>query len=417
MGHAYCSPSGAHRWLVCTAAPHFEDQFPPSESEYAAEGTLAHSVMELHVQKTFLGMTTRTFNSRMKKLHDDPLWRDDPVWEAELENCAKAYIEHISTIRAGFSEPPFMAVEVEVQMKDVVPEGYGRCDCLMVGGDTLAIVDYKHGQGVLVDADHNPQLMLYALGALNSYGLFYNVKKVSMSICQPRGRGTTSKFAEMTVDELREWAESIKPRAQEAYHGPGTFVPGEHCRFCRGKQWCKARAYGALEAAKFEGRSPMEAVLASQLPEPLPEPDLTVPKLTLDEIGELMQRGAQLKAWLGDMEEFALKTILEGEKISGFKVVEGKSTRKFRDPDKALDILQQHYDKALLYDYVPKSLAQLEKVVGRKDFGELLSKEIFVPKGKPTLVPETDPRPEFSSGDNDFSGLITADASPEQGQA
>lgn len=223
--HALLSASSASRWLACTAAPRFEEGLPESTSDYAEEGRLAHAIAELKVLKKFTIMTNRTYNSRLNKLKKEA--RYDP----EMDKTTDLYLEHLLEQAMTYNSPPTVAAEVKVDFADYVPEGFGTCDCVMIGGDTLCITDYKHGKGVPVSAEGNPQMRLYALGALKRYAPIFGdaIKKVRMSIDQPRLDSYTTDT--ITVEELRAWGESIKPTAQKAFSGLGEFVPGDHCRF------------------------------------------------------------------------------------------------------------------------------------------------------------------------------------------
>lgn len=389
--HAKCSPSAAYRWLECTAAPTFEEQFPEvAASDYAREGTLAHSICELFVRREFVEkMPKRTFNARLKKLQAEELYDDEMLTTAEV------YVEYLREKALGFKATPFVAPEVRVDLTDYIPECFGTCDCVMFGDDTLHITDYKHGKGVPVSAIGNPQMRLYALGALRLYRVIFgdSIKRVSMAICQPRLSANVEEDS-MTVEELLAWGESVKPRALEAFNGPGEFVPGEHCRFCRGRERCRARADKQTALEDFKG-------LVAASAEPKPGQSAV---LTDAEIGDLLKRGAELVQWYTDLQGYALGAILDGGVIPGFKVVEGRSNRAFSDPDAALQTIEAAgYDRAMLYDYKPKSLSELEKLLGKKDFAATVGDYVIKPPGKPTLVPETDKRPPYSPAAVDFA--------------
>ena len=372
--HAFLSASKAHRFIACTAAPHFEAQFPEGPpSPYAAEGTLAHSICELYARKHLVEpMSKRKFNSQLKKLQAKELY--DP----EMLKTAEAYIDFLSAKAMTYDAMPVVTLETRVDFSDIVPEGFGTCDCAMVGGDTLSIVDYKHGKGVPVAAKDNPQLRLYAWGALRLFRPFYgdNIQRVSMSIFQPRLSTELNEEA-LTVAELQDWAETIKPLALEAYTGPGKFVPGDHCRFCRGKAQCRARAENNLGLEEFRGCAP--------------------DKLSDAEIGQVLTRGAHLAQWLKDVEEYATQTLLDGGAIPGYKLIEGVSKRRFDDPDAAMTTARENgYDKALLYNYTPITLTALEKLMGKVEFDKVMAGHVIKPPGKPKLVPEDDPKPPYS---------------------
>ena len=389
--HAKCSPSAAYRWLECTAAPTFEEQFPEvAASDYAREGTLAHSICELFVRREFWKRTPkRTLNAQLKKLQAEELYDDEMLTTAEV------YVEYLREKALGFKATPFVAPEVRVDLTDYIPECFGTCDCVMFGDDTLHITDYKHGKGVPVSAIGNPQMRLYALGALRLYRVIFgdSIKRVSMAICQPRLSSNVEEDS-MTVEELLAWGESVKPRALEAFNGPGEFVPGEHCRFCRGRERCRARADEQTSLEHFKS-------FVAENAEPKPGQSAI---LTDAEIGDLLKRGAELVQWYTDLQAYALGAILGGGVIPGFKVVEGRSNRAFSDPDAALQTIEAAgYDRAMLYDYKPKSLSELEKLLGKKDFAATVGDYVIKPPGKPTLVPETDKRPPYSPAAVDFA--------------
>lgn len=396
--HALLSASSAHRWLACTAAPHFEENFPDGTSTYAEEGTLAHAICELYARKKFTIMTTRKFNADLKKLQAQPLYQE------EMLRTAEAYVEYLTEKAMSYTATPHVAMEVKVDLTEYIPDGFGTCDCIMVGGDTLHITDYKHGKGVSVSAVENPQMRLYALGALRLYRAVYGdqIKKVSMGICQPRLSEAASEDA-LTVEELLAWGESIKPIAKEAFEGPGTFCPGDHCRFCKGKAQCRARAahfagFDDYTGIEFAGKLD-EKTLAERVAE-------GTPVLSDADVADLLVRAAGLVAWYKDLEEYATGALLAGGEIPGFKLVEGRSNRAFSDTDEAIKaLIAAGYDEAMIYDRKPKTLTELEKLLGKKTFVELLSSFIVKPKGKPTLAPASDKREAYIPGAAEFEGV------------
>ena len=392
--HALLSASSAARWLHCTAAPRFEAQFPESTSEYAEEGRLAHAICELKVIKHFTtAIKPREFAAKLKELKQDPLYQD------EMDKTSDLYIEHLSERAMRYSERPNITAEVRVDFSDYVPEGFGTCDCVMIGGDTLSITDYKHGKGVPVSAEGNPQMRLYALGALKRYAPVYgdSIKQVCMTIEQPRIQ--TDPSSEMiTVEELRAWGESIKPIAAKAYMGIGTFAPGEHCRFCRGKAQCRARAEQNTALEEFKDCAPQSAAKEGQ------------GVLTDEEVGELLIQGQELVKWYKDLEEYALSTILGGGTIAGWKAVAGRSIRAFADQDAAIAaVLAAGYDEALVYDRKPKTLTEIEKLMGKSEFADKLGSYVIKPPGKPTLALVTDKRAAYNPAAADFAEVIQHD--------
>lgn len=395
--HAILSPSAAHRWLHCTPAPRVEAEFPETTSEYAEEGRLAHSVCELAAKKKFTVMNNRTYNSRLKKLKADPKWDD------EMLSTAATYVEHLTEHAMRFEHAPYVALEVQVDITDYAPEAFGTCDCVMIGGDELIITDYKHGKGVPVSAQDNPQMLLYALGALKLYRPIYGdmIHRVSTYIDQPRLGSYDG--ASMTVEELLAWGESIKPKAAAAFMGTGGFAPGEWCRFCRAKAKCRARANQNTALEDFKDCIPLGRSIPMQA-----EYDTTGFKLsnclTDEEIGALLVRAEGLVAWYNDLKEYALAACLNGKTIPGWKAVEGRSTRAWTDQDAALEALMAGgVEEAIIYDRVPKTLAQLEKVIGKQRFGELVGGMITKSPGKPALAAESDKRPAYNGAAADFS--------------
>lgn len=395
--HAILSPSAAHRWLHCTPAPRVEAEFPETTSEYAEEGRLAHSVCELAAKKKFTVMNNRTYNSRLKKLKADPKWDD------EMLSTAATYVEHLTEHAMRFEHAPYVALEVQVDITDYAPEAFGTCDCVMIGGDELIITDYKHGKGVPVSAQDNPQMLLYALGALKLYRPIYGdmIRRVSTYIDQPRLGSYDG--ASMTVEELLAWGESIKPKAAAAFMGTGEFAPGEWCRFCRAKAKCRARANQNTALEDFKDCIPLGRSIPMQT-----EYDATGFKpsncLTDEEIGALLVRAEGLVAWYNDLKEYALVACLNGKTIPGWKAVEGRSTRAWTDQDAALEALMAGgVEEAIIYDRVPKTLAQLEKVIGKQRFGELVDGMITKSPGKPALAAESDKRPVYNGAAADFS--------------
>lgn len=399
--HAFCSASSSERWLNCTAAPHYEAQFPDGDpGKYANEGTLAHKICEMTVQYNAGIITKRTFNSRLKKCKEEELYSDEMLRTAEF------YAGQIWEKSMAYGSKPYLATEVRVDFSDYVPEGFGTCDCILIGGSTLSIFDYKHGKGVQVSAENNSQMRLYALGALRQYGMFYSIDRVSMSIIQPRITEDVSS-EEISAEDLLKWGEQIKPLAQKAYTGEGAeFKEGPWCRFCKGKAVCRARAENMTALEDFMNL-PIIGKMTDQ-----EKQDRTAAEiagfpvshvLTDKEVGDLLARGARLTAWYEDLKNYALDAILAGKSIAGWKVVEGRATRIWDDADEALKAIEAAgYDEALLYDRKAKTLSELEKMIGKKRFAEIAGSHIVKPTGKPTLVIESDKRAPYSAAAADF---------------
>ena len=371
--HALLSASSAHRWLHCTGSPLLEKEFPDTTSVYAQEGTLAHELCELKLKKYTTVMPKGTYTRAHNKIMKSELWQN------EMEATSETYLEYVKEIMLACEIAPAVLIEKRVDFSRYVPEGFGTADCLILAGDTLHVIDYKHGKGVVVDADHNPQMMLYALGAMDELSLLYRFKSVHMVIVQPRVNNI-SEFT-MTADELREWGESVvKPKAEAAMSGKGEFEAGDWCRFCRAKQQCKTR---------YESNDSLYPELSERH-----DPRL----ITLTELGEYLKRGKDMAAWLEDMKEYALSESLAGAEVPGWKAVEGRGSRAFNDTDEAVDTLVKNgIDESVLYERRVLTLAQMEKAVGKKAFGEIVGNLIVKNPGKPTLVEESDKRPKITN--------------------
>lgn len=371
--HALLSASGAHRWLHCTGSPLLEKDFPDSTSVYAQEGTLAHELCELKLKKYTTVMPKGTYTRAHNKIMKSELWQN------EMEMTSDAYLEYVIDIILSYKIAPVVLIEKRVDFSRYVPEGFGTADCLILAGDTLHVVDYKHGKGVVVDADHNPQMMLYALGAMSELSLLYRFKFVHMTIVQPRVNNI-SEFT-LTADELTEWGEMVvKPKAEAAISGKGEFEAGDWCRFCRAKQQCKTR---------YEANDSLYPELSERH-----DPRL----ITLAELGKYLKRGKDMAAWLEDMKEYALSESLAGAEVPGWKAVEGRGSRAFTDTDEAVDtLIKNGIDESVLYERRVLTLAQMEKAVGKKAFGELVGDLVVKNPGKPTLVEESDKRPKITN--------------------
>ena len=370
--HALLSASSAHRWLHCTGSPLLEKEFPDTTSVYAKEGTLAHELCELKLKKYTTVMPKGTYTRAHNKIMKSELWQN------EMESTSETYLEYVKEIMLSCEIAPAVLIEKRVDFSRYVPEGFGTADCLILAGDTLHAIDYKHGKGVVVDADHNPQMMLYALGAMSELSLLYRFKFVHMTIVQPRVNNI-SEFT-MSADELIEWGETVvKPKAEAAISGNGEFEAGDWCRFCRAKRQCKTR---------YESNDSLYSELSVQH-----DPRL----ITLDELGEYLRRGRDMAAWLEDMKEYALSESLAGADVPGWKAVEGRGSRAFTDTDEAVNTLVKNgIDESVLYERRVLTLAQMEKAVGKKAFGEIVGNLVVKNPGKPTLVEESDKRPKIT---------------------
>lgn len=403
--HALLGASSAHRWLNCPPSARLTENMPDTESPYAAAGTLAHEIAEFKARKYFLEpMSTRTYNSRLKKL------QAKEHYDKGMDSATDAYLEHLKARAMSYPTQPAVALEVQVDFSDIVPEGFGTADCIMIGSGVLDVIDYKNGSGVVVEAENNPQMMLYAWGALNLYRPIFgdSIHTVHMSIVQPNAGGVRE--WEVEKDWIEVWAtQSAKPKAEYAFNGGGDFNPGDWCRFCKAKAQCSARAAKMLElepmvvtnampAAAWEKKA-TEVIAAGGVVQGTPPPLLTDEK-----IGDVLTRARNIAAWVKDLEAYALTATLDGHRIAGWKAVEGRGTRDWiGGTDTAFPALQANgIDEALLYERKPVTVAGLEKALGKKTFAEAAEGLWIKSPGKPTLVPESDTRPPYNAAEAVF---------------
>lgn len=371
--HAKLSASGAHRWLACPGSILLEEDLPDRGSPYAAEGTLAHAVGELKLRRYFdRGISPKKFSAAMAG------FRESEYWKGEMDRYTEDYFDEVKRRSLLYPEIPYVAVEERVNFSKWVPEGFGTCDCVMIHGDEMQVIDLKYGKGVAVNPENNPQLMLYGLGAYAAYSSIYEIKTVRLVIMQPRLDSTLEWV--IRTEDLLAWGDGIKATAREAYEGSERLAPGDHCRFCRAKARCPERGermFQVVETIK-------------------PEMAKEIALLSNEEIATFLTASKGIIDWIKDLEDEALRSILAGEDVPGYKAVEGRSNRAFKDQDRALEILKGiGFDEAVLYERKPLSLSKLEKIVGKKTLGEVLEDEIIKPQGKPTLVEESDKRPPF----------------------
>ena len=401
-GHALLSPSSAHRWLNCTRAPRLEETLPEKTTKYAAEGTLAHSVCEIMAKLRFKKISKNEYSENLEAL------KQDPLWDNEMIKTAETYIEHLQKNYMSYKHFPYIAFETKVNLANYVPESFGRCDCIIIGENTLIITDYKHGEGVSVKAEKNPQMMLYALGALDYFNIIYGntIKDVKLCIDQPRKKSYDCWTC--STDELRTWGESIKIFAQMAFRGLGEFKAGDWCKFCRANGQCKAQAGQQLRAVDDFG-----SVVNQDRCDNSVEAKLN--QLSPNDLANILSRSDAISEWLKSVKEYALKIMLEGTTIPGYKVVESSGgKRSWSDEKAALETLEYNgYKHEDLFEEKAKSLAALEKNIGVEKFYNLVGKFITKPQGKPTIAEESDKRKAFNSAAADFADVAQNDKSTQ----
>ena len=367
--HAFLSASASHRWLECPPSAKLCAEQDDRASPYAKQGTDAHALCEYKVL-TALGRPAK-----------DPA-EDLDYFDTEMDNCTNEYCTYVmeQLQEAGqYCKDPEVLVEQRLDFSRWVPNGFGTGDCLIVADKVLHIIDFKYGLGILVEAENNSQMMCYALGALEIYNGIYDIESVKMTIFQPR-RENISTY-EMDKADLLHWAETIlKPTAELAYIGEGEYKAGNHCQFCKAKVTCRRRAEYNLEMARYDFEMP--AIL-----------DET-------EIAAILPRIDDLVAWAGDIKEYALQQAMSGTEYPGFKVVEGRSVRKYTDEAAvAATVTDAGYDP---YEKKVLGITAMTSLLGKKRFEELLSGFITKPPGRPTLVPDSDKRPALNTAKDDF---------------
>lgn len=360
-GHALLSASSAHRWLVCPPSAVAAEAYPKQETEYTQEGTLAHEVAEA---------TVRAAIEKKKLAITVP-----EGLTTEMLNCADEYRDYI--LEQIGSDTAAVLLEQRLDFSPWVSEGFGTADCIIIQGKTMDVIDYKYGAGVKVPADDNPQMKLYGLGALNEFSFAYDIDKVRLHIFQPRMNNIS--VYELTADELMEWGEkTVKPIAEKAAKGKGTYKPGEHCRFCPHAGRCKALTKVCTEYVETHGIR------------------VGVPTLAPFEVADVLAMEPLVSLWLKRVKDQALTTLLNGGGIPGYKAVAGRGTRAWTDELQVQSTLEA---AGFTTEEITKtellSVAQMEKSIGKKKAAEILTDLIISKQGAPTIAPVTDKRPVY----------------------
>lgn len=371
--HAVLSASSANRWLHCPPSVRLSEGYMDKASVFAMEGTSAHELCEYKLRSA-LGMEA-----------ENPTENLD-FYNTEMEECAEDYATYILELVEKAKETcsdPVVMVEQRVDFSRYVPEGFGTADCIIIADKILNIVDYKHGKGVEVSAENNPQMKLYALGALELFDCLYDISKVQMTIFQPR-LSNVSVFV-MDKADLLNWAnDELTAKAELAFEGKGELCCGEWCKFCKAKSNCKERARVNMEMAQYEFRK-------SSL-------------LTDEEVVDILSKVDELISWASDVKNFALEQAVRGKQWPGWKVVEGRSNRKYTDEGAVAQVVKNAgYNP---YDEKIMGITNMTKMLGKEKFNELLGDFVERPQGKPTLVTEDDKRPEMNTAKEDFKEEI-----------
>ena len=379
--HALLSPSAAHRWLNCTAAPLLEKDVEDKGSVYAEEGTLAHAYCAKKI-KDFLKRDSSGEDKEIAELADK-------YHTGEMDEYTDTYktivLEKFNAARAKTADAQLL-IEVKLDFSKFVPDAFGTADAVIIADGLMEVIDFKYGKGVKVSAHDNPQMKIYALGAYEAFSFEYNITRVKMTIVQPR-IDNLSEF-ETSISDLLWWTRTVlTPKAEEAFSGQGKQSPGAWCQFCKVKSRCKALAKTCVDTTtanpdpKLIGKEDMESVI--------------LPKL------------ATIKTWLAGVEEYALEQALSGVEYSGYKIVEGRSIRRITDQEAVMSLLDKEgYAKETYVKPTElRSITDLERLIGKKRFASLCAEYITKPLGKPALVPDDDKRPAFNSATDDFKNI------------
>jgi len=364
--------------MACPPSARLEDQYEDSTSVFAEEGTFAHELSELHLGLFLDHFSKMAFTRRLNKKKQEDFYSQD--MEDYVQQYVDIVIERINEARAR-SEDAEILIEQRLDFSEWVPEGFGTGDVVIISDGKLEVIDLKYGKGVEVSAVENPQLRLYGLGAYNQFGMLYDLEEISTTIVQPRLDNISTET--LSVSDLVAWAETeVKPKADLADKGEGYFTAGDHCRFCKARFTCRARADANLELAKHDFAKPDE--------------------LEHDEISGILEKAKELQKWAADIEKYALEQAEQhGTKFPGWKLVEGRSNRKYTDETAVFETLTtEGYEEDRIAPRKLLTLSNLEKTIGKKQFGDLLGDLVIKPAGKPTLVPESDKRPELNSTDS-----------------
>jgi len=370
--HSLLSASSSNKWINCPPSARLCESYEDKGSDYAAQGTDAHSLCEYKF-KVALGISTKDPTPHL------------PYYDEEMKECAEGYagyiLELIETAKQKCGDPVVL-IEQRLDYSKYVEGGFGTGDCLIIADGTLHVVDYKHGQGLLVEAEGNTQMQLYALGSLEIFDCIYDIDTVSMTIYQPR-RDNISTYT-VSKESLYQWAnEVLKPTAKLAYAGEGEYSSGEWCQFCKAKHDCRERAESNMELAKYDFKLP--------------------PLLTDDEVEDILEKIDGLISWASDIKDYALTAAISGKQWNNWKLVEGRANRRYTDEAAVAEAVRAHgFDP---YEHKVLGITAMTALIGKKRFEEILQSYIEKPQGRPTLVPESDKRPAMNTAKQDFNEI------------
>nr|DAH43161.1 MAG TPA: Protein of unknown function (DUF2800) [Caudoviricetes sp.] len=372
--HARLGPSAAHRWIECPGSIALSEQcLVPAPSEYAEEGTIAHALAELKLRKYLGELRGAAYTAKLKKI------QSSEHYNGEMEEATDFYVDSVLERLAAAGDDAELLVEQQFSLDTWVPESFGTSDAVVIGGNAIEVIDLKYGKGVRVDAKGNPQLRLYGLGAAGLFGDLYDFETVRETIIQPRLDSVSTE--EIALADLTAWAaEVVVPAARLAMDNTDVTKAGDWCRFCPAKATCRTRANANLDLARMDFKEPL--------------------LLTDEEIGEVLRKAENLEKWAEDVAAYALEQALAGKHYDGWKLVEGRSVRKYVDELKVADALKKAgFDEAMLYERKLYGITAMEKIVGKKKLAETLGNLLIKPAGKPTLAPASDRREELKTAE------------------
>lgn len=372
--HALLSVSGSERWLNCTPSARLEEKEKDRPSSYANEGTLAHELADVELRYASKQISKKEWTKKKKLLEKSEYY--SPEMDEEVEK----YVDFVmQEYKDSLKKVPgsLLIVESRLDLSSYIEEGFGTCDAAIISDDLMHVIDFKYGKGVKVDATDNPQLKLYGLGSLHEQELSYDIHRVSLTVFQPRLDSVSTWV--ISADDLRKWAQDqVIPKASLAFEGKGKLVPGNHCQWCKVKARCPALAAENLKLAQYE----------------FAEPEM----LSDEELVDIYSRIPGFYDWAKSVSDYMLQEALEGKEWPDYKLVEGRSNRRWVLPDKAVEILKKEgFSTEEILNMQIKGIGEIEKLVGKKRFPDLVGDFVNKPPGKPTLVHQSDKRPAIGT--------------------
>ena len=377
-GHALLSPSSSKRWLNCPPSARLAESVENKSSVYADEGTLAHEI----AQNALELWDRDLYYPEIDELPVPDDLAKSPYFSEDMVRHVGSYVDFVvNEFHAMHKEETGGNVigywEATFDLSKYIPESFGSSDATLLSPTILHVIDLKYGVGVKVSAQSNTQLMIYALGMLNTIPEAQrgDIKEVRMSIVQPRLDHYDT--LTMSANDLLVWGEKVlKPKAKVAWEGGGEQKIGDHCQFCPLKAQCRAQ-YDAITSDFDEECEPL--------------------LMTDEEIVEMIGKIDRYRSWINSFDQFVYQEAMNGKKWTGYKLVEGRSSRKITDPDKVRNELLDEYLEDEIMNISLKGITDLEKLLGKKVFAARFGRYLKSQPGAPKLVPESHPGTEYNS--------------------